>query len=750
MEQREGYIEKIVYRNTENGYTVLSLLSADGDEETTCVGSFPTISEGEYVHVEGDMITHAIYGEQLQVSSFEVRIPQDTVAMERYLGSGAIKGVGAALAGRIVRRFGEKTFEIIEREPERLAEIKGISMRLAREIFEQFNDKRAMRDAMIFLQKYGITSTLAVKIYRRYGESMQQVLQENPYRLSEDIQGIGFKIADEIAKRIGIGTDSDYRIRAGILYALQLGSQSGHVYLPKERLLPYTADLLGVQEEDIERHLADLALERKLVIKSIPISEEETETQIYASSYYYTELAVARMLFDLNVQYQVPLAKMQEKIDRIERELKITLDDVQRNALVEAGRSGLFVLTGGPGTGKTTTINALIRLFEAEGMEMMLAAPTGRAAKRMTEATGMEARTIHRLLEVTMTSEEGGAGAFGRNEENPLETDVVIIDEMSMVDIFLMNALLKAIPVGTRLILVGDSNQLPSVGPGNVLKDIMESRVFPVVTLTKIFRQAEESDIIVNAHKINRGEQIVFNNKSKDFFLLRRDNTQVIINVMLQLISEKLPRYVEAQPMDIQVLTPMRKGELGVERLNQILQEHLNPQDPKKIEYEYRNVLFREGDKVMQVKNNYQLAWEVRSRYGIPTDGGTGVFNGDVGIIREINRFAETMEIQFDDNHIVEYPFAQLDELEHAYAITIHKSQGSEYPAVVMPLLTGPRMLFNRNLLYTGVTRASKCVTIIGSEETVQQMIANANEQKRHTGLCERIREIARIQEEQI
>ncbi len=485
------------------------------------------------------------------------------------------------------------------------------------------------------------------------------------------------------------------------------------------------------------------------MIKNIPISGEAAETQIYASSYYYTELAVARMLFDLNVQYPIPPARMQEKIDRIEGDLKITLDDVQRSALIEAGRSGLFVLTGGPGTGKTTTINAMIRLFEAEGMEMMLAAPTGRAAKRMTEATGVEARTIHRLLEVTMTSDEGGGGSFGRNEENPLETDVVIIDEMSMVDIFLMNALLKAIPVGTRLILVGDSNQLPSVGPGNVLKDIMESRAFPVVTLTKIFRQAEESDIIVNAHKINRGEQILFNNKSRDFFLLRRDNAQVIVNVMLQLISEKLPGYVGAQPMDIQVLTPMRKGELGVERLNRILQERLNPQDSKKIEYEYRNMLFREGDKVMQVKNNYQLAWEVRSRYGIPTDGGTGVFNGDVGIIREINRFAETMEIQFDDNHIVEYPFAQLDELEHAYAITIHKSQGSEYPAVVMPLLTGPRMLFNRNLLYTGVTRASRCVTMIGSEETIQQMIANANEQKRHTGLCERIREITRIQEEQ-
>lgn len=746
MEQREGYVERIVYRNSENGYTVLSLVSADGGEETTCVGSFPMISEGEFILVEGNSTSHAIYGEQLQVTRFEVRMPNDEAAMERYLGSGAIKGLGAALAGRIVRRFGENTFRIIEREPERLAEVKGISERMAREIFEQFQEKRAMRDAMLYLQRYGITTNLAVKIYKQYGERMQEVLETNPYRLTEDIQGVGFRIADEIAGRIGIGTESDYRIRAGILYALQLGSQSGHVYLPKERLLPYTADLLGVSEEALERQLTELALERKLMIKTVPRDGGEPEIQIYASSYYFTELSVARMLLDLNVRYDVPAVRLNAKIAQIERELHITLDEIQREAVLEAARSGLFVLTGGPGTGKTTTINAIIRLFEAEGLEMLLAAPTGRAAKRMTEATGVEARTIHRLLEVTMTSEKEGGGSFGRNEENPLETDVVIIDEMSMVDIFLMNALLRAIPAGTRLILVGDSNQLPSVGPGNVLKDIMESRAFSVVTLTKIFRQAEESDIIVNAHKINRGEPIAFTNKSRDFFLLRREQPQVIIQVLLQLVEQKLPKYVEATPYDIQVLTPMRKGELGVEHLNQVLQERLNPPDGKKVEYEYRGTLFREGDKVMQIRNNYQLPWEVRSRYGIPVETGTGVFNGDMGIIITINRFAETMEIQFDESHMVEYPFAQLEELEHAYAITIHKSQGSEYPAVVMPLLTGPRMLFNRNLLYTGVTRATRCVTLVGSEEMIGRMIANANEQKRHTGLTERIREITKVQ----
>ena len=748
MEQREGYVERIVYRNAENGYTVLSVVSADGSEEMTCVGSFPMISEGEFVFLEGNLTTHAVYGEQLQVTRFEVRTPADAVAMERYLGSGAIKGVGATLAARIVRRFGDKTFAIIEREPERLSEIKGISERMAREIFEQFQEKRAMRDAMVYLQRYGITTNLAVKIHKQYGERMQEVLESNPYRLTEDIQGVGFRIADEIAGKMGVAADSEYRIRAGILYALLLGSQSGHVFLPKERLLPYTSQLLQVSEEQVEWQLGELALERKLVIKKIPAKSGEEQTQVYNAAYYFTELGIARMLMDLNVRYDVPVMRLNEKISLIERELQITLDEVQREAVMEAARCGVFLLTGGPGTGKTTTIKALIHLFEAEGLSMLLAAPTGRAAKRITETTGVEARTIHRLLEVTMTSERDGSGMFGRNEETPLEADVVIIDEMSMVDVFLMNALLRAIPVGTRLILVGDNHQLPSVGPGNVLKDLLESRAFSVVSLKKIFRQAKESDIIVNAHKINRGEPLEFTNKSRDFFFLRREQAQSIISVVLQLVQHKLPPYVNATPYDIQVLTPMRKGELGVENLNRILQQNLNPPDEKKVEYEYRSTLFREGDKVMQIRNNYQLPWEVRSRYGIPVESGAGIFNGDIGIIRTINRFAETMEIQFDENRMVEYPFSQLDELEHAYAITIHKSQGSEYPAVVMPLLTGPSLLFNRNLLYTGVTRASRCVTLVGSERMIQQMIANENEQRRHTGLCERICEIQELDKE--
>lgn len=744
MEQREGYIEKIVYRNADNGYTVLMLTNPEENEELTCVGSFPFVNEGEYIQVEGNITTHPLYGEQLQITRWELCSPKDQLAMERYLGSGAIKGIGPAMAARIVRRFGDKTFSIIEREPERLAEVKGISERMAREIYVQFHEKQGMRDAMLYLQKYGISTTLAVKIYKQYGDNIRAVLENNPYKISEDIPGVGFKTADELAIRMGVAMNSEYRVRAGIMYTLYLASQSGHVYLPMEELGRYAVELLGVEPEHLERQVTELSLEKKLIVRDSEDDSQPTQKLVYLSSYYFSECAVARILHDLNISYEIPLVRIQNNMRHIAGELSISLDEVQERAVYEAARRGLFVLTGGPGTGKTTTINAIIRLFEMEGMDIMLAAPTGRAAKRMTEATGMEARTIHRMLEVSHMpeGEDSNRGMFGRNEEHPLEADVIIIDEMSMVDMHLMLALLKAVPIGCRLILVGDSNQLPSVGPGNVLKDIMDSGAFSVVRLTKIFRQAEESDIIVNAHKINAGESVRLDNKSKDFFLLKRYETQQIQNVTLQLVRDKLPKYVAATPYDVQVLTPMRKGELGVENLNRILQMYLNPADASKVEFETRGIVFREGDKVMQVRNNYQLEWEVRSKYGIPTDSGMGIYNGDVGVIRSINRFAEEMEVVFDENHVVTYPFGQLEDLEHAYAVTIHKSQGSEYPAVVIPLLMGPKMLMNRNLLYTAVTRASKCVSIVGSEETVQRMIINENEQKRYTGLRHRIQEM--------
>lgn len=731
-----GYVEKIVFRNAENGYTVLSLINEE--VETTCVGNFPFISEGEFIEVTGGYTAHPIYGEQFHVKQFQIKEPEDMVAMERYLASGAIKGIGTALAGRIVKKFKEETFHIIEEQPERLSEVKGISEKLAREIYQQFTEKRELRGAMLFLQQYGITNHLAVKIYQKYGDRMYQVMKENPYRLAEDISGVGFKIADEIAIRAGIGNNSDYRIRAAILYALSQAAGNGHVYLPEEELLRQTAEILGVALEDMERHMTALAMEKKLMIK-----QEEKERRVYTASFYYLELNTARMLLDLNVVYQIPEEAVVGRLIQIENKLSVALDEMQRQAVVEAVRNGLFILTGGPGTGKTTTINAMIQFFESEGMDILLAAPTGRAAKRMTETTGCEARTIHRLLELTPGAEEGEKHyQFERNEGNPLETDVIIIDEMSMVDINLMHALLRAVTVGTRLILVGDENQLPSVGPGNVLHDILASKCFQVVRLKKIFRQASESDIIVNAHKINAGQEITLNNKSRDFFLLKRQDVNAITGVTIALVRDKMPKYVHANPYDIQVLTPMRKGELGVERLNQVLQQYLNPPSDEKKEKEYKQGIFREGDKVMQTKNDYQLAWEIKSNFGTPIDQGAGIFNGDTGIIREINLYSETMKIEFDEGKIVEYPFVQLDELELAYAVTIHKAQGSEYPAVVLPLLNGPRMLFNRNILYTAVTRAKSCVTIVGSEETVRLMIANEREQKRYSGLCGRIQEL--------
>jgi exodeoxyribonuclease V alpha subunit len=732
----EGYIERIIFRNDENGYTVLSL-HAD-EEELTCVGSFPFISEGEFIHAMGTYTEHAVYGQQFLIESYDTKQPEDLFSVERYLSSGAIKGIGAALAGRIVKKFKEDTFRIIEEEPERLAEIKGISERMARDICRQFEEKRDMRSAMLFLQQYNITGNLAAKIYTEYGRRMYDILKENPYRLAEDISGVGFKTADDIARRMGIGSDSDYRIKAGILYVLLQASGEGHVYLPEFELLQRAKALLFAPEEAIYRQMTALNIEKKIIIR------DEGEDKItYSSVYYYMELNVARMLHDLNIRYEINPENVRGRVAAIEKQFDIELEEQQRIAVTEAAGNGLLIITGGPGTGKTTIINTIIKFFESEGMDILLAAPTGRAAKRMTETTGYEARTIHRLLELSKLSEDQeNKFSFERNERNPLETDVLIIDEMSMVDITLMHALLKAVSVGTRLILVGDVNQLPSVGPGNVLRDVINSHSFNVVKLTKIFRQAADSDIIVNAHKINDGEHIRLDNKSRDFFFLKRQDSGVIAAVMINLIRNKLPGYVNATPFDIQVLTPMRKGELGVERLNQILQQALNPPSKDKKEKEYHETIFREGDKVMQIKNNYQITWEIRSKLGIVTQTGAGVFNGDAGIIKEINLFSEHAVVEFDDSRLVDYGFSQLDELELAYAVTIHKSQGSEYPAVILPILDGPRLLFNRNLLYTAVTRAKNCVTIVGSDTMLQFMIDNKNEQSRYSGLSQRIREL--------
>ncbi len=718
----------IVYQNPENGYTVLDFIC--GEDEITCVGYFHGVGEGESLSMTGEYATHPSYGRQFKMDSFQARPPEDIVSMERYLGSGAIKGVGAALAARIIRKFGENTFRIIEEEPKRLAEVKGISERKAKEIADQVVGKQEMRQAMIFLQQYGISHSLGAKIYKAYGQRLYAVLRENPYRLAEDIQGVGFRMADEIASKIGIRADSDFRIRSGILYALVRSALDGHTCLPAELLGQRAGELLGILPEHIEKYYMDLAIDKKIIVK-----ETEGGQFIYAAHYYYMEANTATMLKRLDLTYEVSEDLFRRRVAEIGRDTGMALDALQEEAVREAASNGLLVITGGPGTGKTTTINTIIRYFEEEGLDIFLAAPTGRAAKRMSETTGVEARTIHRMLEVNGGA-EGNAG-FERNEDNPLETDVIIIDEMSMVDVSLMYHLLKAVLPGTRLILVGDVNQLPSVGAGSVLRDIIESGRFHVVRLTKVFRQAAQSDIIVNAHRINRGEPVSLDNKSMDFFFLKRFEADVIIRVAIQLIHQKLPKFVDAAPFDIQVLTPMRKGLLGVERLNGILQQYLNPPSSDKKEYEYHDIIFREGDKVMQIKNNYQLEWEIRSEYGIAIEKGMGIFNGDMGVIRTINTYAETMTVEFDEARLVDYSLKQLEELELAYAITIHKSQGSEYPAVVIPLLTGPRMLMNRNLLYTAVTRAKKCVTLVGDDRTFQGMIANESEQKRYTGLKE-------------
>ncbi|MBR2407460.1 MAG: ATP-dependent RecD-like DNA helicase [Lachnospiraceae bacterium] len=736
QERIKGYVTHIKYRNEKNGYTILTLETEEDD--VVCVGIFSAVSEGELLSVSGSYTVHNVYGEQFLVEHYEVQEPEDAVAMERYLASGAIKGVGAKLAARIVRRFKEDTFRIMEEEPERLAEVSGISEKSAHAIYEQFVEKRELRHAMLFLQQYGISNALAVKIYERYKGQMELVLTENPYRLAEDIDGVGFRIADEIANRVGLRGDSEYRVRAAIFYVLTQAGSSGHVYLPEEEILQSTCELLELGREPIKRQIDFLQMEKKLIVKEV-----DGERFLYSSVAYYTELNTARMLLDLNVAYELSDSVLETRLQSLERHEEIELDELQKRAVFETARHGVFVLTGGPGTGKTTTIRTMLQFFEKEGLDILLAAPTGRAAKRMTETTGREARTIHRLLELKVSETMGNRMHFERNEENPLECDLIIIDEMSMVDIYLMHALLKAIPIGTRLVLVGDVNQLPSVGPGNVLRDIIDSHCFSVVTLDKIFRQAQESDIITNAHKIHAGEEIRLDNKSKDFFFLQRDDLSVIQQSILYLVKEKLAKHLHVKPQEVQVLTPMRKGELGVERLNVLLQEHLNPAEEGKKEKEHSKGVFREGDKVMQIKNNYQLEWEIRSRYGIPVESGTGVFNGDCGRIREINFFSERVSVEFEEGRVAEYPFSQLDELELAYAATIHKSQGSEYPAVVIPLLTGPRLLMNRNLLYTAVTRAKQCVTIIGNAATVTAMIENTDEMKRYSGLGRHLEEMA-------
>lgn len=753
--QIKGYVEKIIYTNSDNGHTILDVsltsdeikrlqaecpdYADDIDEEMVCVGTLHLINAGEYVVFNGDFTVHQTYGLQFKVTSYEESRPEDMDSIERYLGSGAIKGVGPALAARIVRHFKMDTFRVIEENPEELSQVKGISNRMAMEIADQVAEKKGMRNAMLFLGKLGIGMNLAVKIYKEYGEKVYEIIENNPYKLADDMEGVGFKIADEIAKNSGMELDSPFRIKSGILYALSAAVSAGHTYYPMDALIEEAGRLLGVFIAKPEEILTDLMIDRKVMVRDV-----DGIKAVYLYSVYHTELAIAHRLFALKFEDMPDEKAFDKDLHSIEKEENITLESMQREAVRASAGSGIVVITGGPGTGKTTTINTIIRYFERKGMDIMLAAPTGRAAKRMTEATGHEAQTIHRMLELSgILSDEISNASFERNETNPLETDVVIIDEMSMVDIFLMNSLLKAIADGTRLILVGDANQLPSVGPGNVLKDIIASDCFNTVRLAKIFRQEEAGDIVVNAHKINEGELFEIGPSSRDFPFIRRTDANAIINALVTLVKVKLPAYTDCSPNDVQVLTPTRKGSLGVERLNTVLQQYLNPPSNSKVEKEIGSIIFREGDKVMQIKNNYKIPWEVRGRNGIPIETGMGVFNGDMGIVDNINLYLSEMTVRFDEERYVTYTFKETDELEHAYAVTVHKSQGSEYPAVVLPLLDGPRMLMNRNILYTAVTRARKCICIVGSKQTFYNMISNENEQKRFSSLDIRIKEAA-------
>ncbi len=732
-----GTVEHVIHRNAENGYSVVEVSDEKG--LLTLVGILPELSPGEPIEAEGSYVTHPVYGQQLEVEHFALLMPEDAIAIERYLSSGIIKGVGPALAARIVKKFKGDALRVMEEEPELLAKVKGISVNGARLMQEQIIAKREMREAMMYLEQFGISVPLAVKIYERYGNTLYSVIQSNPYKLMDDITHVGFRIADDIARRAGLPGDSEFRIRSGLNYAMQQALQAGHIYLPRETLISYAARLLELDEELIEKCVMDLTVDKRLVQRMAGGVHA-----VYLAQYYYMEAAVAAMLMALDQPLNIEAPTLEEELWRIIGEGDIQLEDMQQDAVLRAVKRGLTVITGGPGTGKTTTISALIRYFDAKGLSLELAAPTGRAAKRITEATGRPARTIHRLLEFMGNPEDSERDDphFQRNEKNPIEADVVIIDEVSMVDLPLMYALLKAVLPGTRLILVGDANQLPSVGPGNVLRDIIASGVVETIELTKIFRQAETSDIVLNAHRINRGEAIEPDKTSRDFMYLRRERAAEAMQAVVRLVRDKLPPYVHADPFEIQVITPTRKGVLGVENLNRVLQNELNPPAENKKERQFPRCLLRVGDKVMQIKNNYQKEWQMTGGSGFSLKDGTGVFNGDLGIVKDIRFFSEELVVLFDDDREAVYSFTEADELDLAYAVTVHKSQGSEYPAVVLPLLSVPLPLMTRNLIYTAVTRAKSCVVIVGLWDTFLKMAANDTEQKRYSSLAEQLRDV--------
>lgn len=724
MEKFEGTVVDIIFSNDSNGYTVARLKTEDYNEIIT--GIMPGIASGENIEVFGEWNIHENYGRQFQVKEYRVVVPSTISGILAFLSSGVITGVGEKMAKKIVDKFGIRTLEVIQNSPQELLSIGGIGPKKLAPIIESYNENMGVKNIIVSLSPYGISPKLSMKIYRKYGSKSLEIIESNPYRLIEDIVGIGFKIADDIASKTGIEKDSKYRIEQGIMHILKEAINDGHTFLPEDKLLEASIELLGVPDDLIEEHIYNLAIERKIVVEKYGDYHI-----IYLAKYHRAEIDVCNNLISLAYENHRDLKiDIDEEIEAFEERENIYLANAQKQAVRAAFENGIMVLTGGPGTGKTTTINAIIKLFRINGQKVVLAAPTGRAAKRMTETTGKEAKTIHRLLEMAFDVDD--RLIFTKNEEEPVDADVIIIDEASMVDIFLMDNLLKAISNKTRLILVGDADQLPSVGAGNVLGDIISSGVITVIALTEIFRQAQKSDIIMNAHRINQGEDIKANSKNTDFYFINRDSELGILEEIKSLVGGRLSSFYKCDSLkDIQVLSPMRKGIVGVTNMNIELQKILNPVGNEWLEVELMKRVFRVGDKVMQIKNNYSRPWEDEKSI----ENGEGIYNGDIGYIYHIDKQNKLIYIVFDEYKIFKYKYDELDEIEHCFCTTVHKSQGSEFPVIIIPMTWGPPMLLSRNLIYTAVTRAKKLVIIVGMKKYLDRMIENDINNDRYSNL---------------
>ncbi|MBC7087475.1 MAG: ATP-dependent RecD-like DNA helicase [Tissierellales bacterium] len=727
----EGTVEDIIFRNEENGYTVARLVTSDGP--VTFVGKTYFIKKEQFVELEGEWIYHDKFGEQFQFTNIKEKLPSTINGIESYLASGLIPHIGKATARKIVDKFKENSLDIIQYYPERLLEVDGIGKKKLDKIMEAFEEQREIRQIIVELKEFDISTNQILKIYKQYGSESTNIIKENPYRLTEDIRGIGFKISDDIANKVGVDKNSPHRIKAGLKYIMNEAIGQGHTFLPEKLLIDEAQKLLTVSKDKIVDEIKSLLISDVFVKSKI-----DDKDIIYHYLYNIFENNIARKIIELsNYKLDDINIDIQKEINEIQEKSNIKFANKQREAIVSSINNGVLILTGGPGTGKTTIIKAIIEIFKKEGKTFVLAAPTGRAAKRIKEYTGYEAKTLHRLLEISYGGDEFN---FLRDEENPIESDIIIVDEASMIDISMMNNLINAIKPGSRLILVGDVDQLPSVGAGNILRDIINSNVIKVVRLDEIFRQEEKSMIIVNAHRINNGLMPILNEKDKDFFFIYKQNPKEALEEIKELVVNRLPKYYGFDPInDIQVLSPMKKGDLGVISLNQKLQAVLNPENKLKPQKSLGSFSFRVGDKVMQIKNNYQIEWSISKQGEI--EKGEGIYNGDIGIITEISDEENKIKVLFDQEKEVEYDYKDLDQLTLSYAITIHKSQGSEFRAVIIPVTSGPKMLLTRNLIYTGVTRAKDLVILVGDKKYIYEMVRNNQIEKRYSALDMKIKQ---------